>query len=536
MISDFLSKVVLFSSLVALSGVEQAYSQSHNIKNDTFWDTQDGEPIYSQGGGIFRFEDPETGKEKFFWYGVRYDEAERYREDPSVTYNRGNRFNSVTCYSSTDLVNWESEGDALTREEAYSNGGPNRWPWLGRLGVAYIEEAEKYVMIIQYGAGILFATADEPTGPFEWYRRRDMTETIGTPNTGDQTVFTDPDTGTSYLVYSYGQGRNKIYISEIGVKDGVIDLLDSKQVYRGSGREGNCMFKYKGKYYLAASQLYGWDASLAYYLVADDIRGPYRPENNMKVLDGAEEDYAHITQTGFFVTIKGSQENTVVYCGDRWAAFAGNGLGYNQWVPLSFDDSTPYFNSLNSWDFHVPTGQWRVAEDNNWVKNASFEADRKTMPSGNKPKQLRLRGWQTAVLEGTEISLERGSPTLNHENNTEDRKEVIGERSLHMSDETDFKRKVHQEITSSPYVEFEDGNYVLTAKVKNSDGFERLEVYAESGGKRFETLIQDENSSWKTVQVDGVQVSGNKVEIGFLAEGEGGAFCRIDDVSLVKAK
>jgi hypothetical protein len=37
-----------------------------------------------------------------------------------------------------------------------------------------------------------------------------MTSIIGTPNTGDQTVFTDPDTGKSYLCYSYGKGRSRI--------------------------------------------------------------------------------------------------------------------------------------------------------------------------------------------------------------------------------------------------------------------------------------------------------------------------------------
>jgi len=240
---------------------------------------------------------------------------------------------------------------------------------MGRLGVAYIKEAEKYVMIVQYGGGVLFVVADQPTGPFEWHQRKDMTETIGTSNTGDQTVFTDEDTGKSYLVYSYGKGRNKIYISEIGLKDGKIDLLDCTQVYRGDGREGNCMFKYKGKYYLAASNLYGWDSSYAYYLVADDIKGPYTPENNMQVMKGCEDDYAHVTQTGFFYTIRGSEQETVLYCGDRWADFAGNGLGYNQWCPLSFDGDTPYFNSLNSWNLDAKTGRWQVAEDNNYVKN-----------------------------------------------------------------------------------------------------------------------------------------------------------------------
>ena len=37
------------------------FGQSTNIKNDVFWNTKDGKPIYSQGGGVFRFADPTTG-------------------------------------------------------------------------------------------------------------------------------------------------------------------------------------------------------------------------------------------------------------------------------------------------------------------------------------------------------------------------------------------------------------------------------------------------------------------------------------------
>lgn len=69
--------------------------------------------------------------------------------------------------------------------------------------------------------------------------------------------------------------------------------------------------------------------------------GPYLPENDMQVSPGAEDDYAHISQTGFFYTVKGSKKETVIFCGDRWADFAGNGLGYIQWCPLSFDGYEP---------------------------------------------------------------------------------------------------------------------------------------------------------------------------------------------------
>ncbi len=510
-------------------------AQPHNIKNDQFWNTKDGRPIYSQGGGIFRFPDPATGEIKYYWYGVQYKEADTYRNDPSVTLPTAT-FETVTCYSSTDAVNWKFEGDVLTREELKKHDGERR-TWVGRLGVAFIKETNQYAMIVQHGSQVLILTSPTPNGSFSWHQRISMKEMIGTTNTGDQTVFTDEDNGKSYLVYSYGQGRNKIYISEIGMKDGKVNLLDCTKIFEGAGREGNCMFKYKGKYYMFASNLYGWDASLAYYLVADDIRGPYLPKNNMEVIKGSEEDYAHITQTGFFFNVKGSKKETVVYCGDRWANFAGNGLGYNQWTPLSFDGQTPYFNSLHSWNLNARTGEWNVAKDNNWVNNGSFEADRKKIPSTVKPVQLQLTGWTSQVLEGNEISLDSAlSPTLNYMNTQEDRKVVVGEKTLAISDRINFKRKVFQVIESSPYAKLESGKYTLTARVKNSINFTDLHMYALSNGKMHRYNINTENAGWNTITIKNVNIRNGKVEIGFMANGAANAFCYVDDVSLVRQK
>lgn len=253
-------KLIHFILLILLFNVcnsQKISAQPTLIQNDTFWFTTTGQSIYSQGGGIFRFKDPASGIEKYYWYGVRYKEAETYRLNPAVTLPTST-FESVTCYSSTDLVNWTFENNVLTMAELEKNGGYKRW--LGRLGVAWLEELKKYVMVVQHGNQVLFTTADTPAGNFSWHKQISMKEMIGTPNTGDQTVFTDDD-GKSYLIYSYGSGRNKIYVSEIGVKEGKANLLDCKEIFRGESREGNCMFKYKGKYYMAASNIYGWDAS-----------------------------------------------------------------------------------------------------------------------------------------------------------------------------------------------------------------------------------------------------------------------------------
>lgn len=521
---------VLMMTILALGIIINVNAQKGNIKNDIFWNTKDGQPLNSQGGGIFKFSKPVDGVQKYYWYGVHYEEADIYRNAPYITLPNAT-FKSVPCYSSLDLVNWTFEGDVVTKNDVNKTGKT----WVGRLGVAYVKELNKYAMFVQHDSEVLIMLSDSPTGQFIWHQKINMEKMIGTSNTGDQTVFTDEDTGKSYLIYSYGRGRNKIYVSEIGVKEGKVNLLDCTQIFKGESREGNCMFKYQNKYYMFASNIYGWDASFAYYLVADDIRGPYLPTNDMLVTKGASDDFAHVSQTGFFFSVKGSKQETIMYCGDRWADFAGNGLGYNQWCPISFDEQTPYFNSLSSWNINAKTGEWKVAKDNNYVKNGSFEADRRHIPSPVKPIQTELTGWTNVVIEGNKISLDTlTSPVINYFNTENDRKIVIGEKSLNITDKINFKRKTSQTITSSPYVKLENGLYTLTAKVKNTKGFTNLEMYALSSSKKLTYSIKGENTSWKTITIKDIRIKAGKVEIGFLADGTANASCQFDDVTLVR--
>ena len=186
---------------------------------------------------------------------------------------------------------------------------------------------------------------------------------------------------------------------------------------------------------------------------------------------------------------------------------------------------------------NAKTGEWKSAADNNYVKNGSFEADRKEIPSTIKPVQKELMGWVTVVIEGNEISLDTAkTPFLNHHNTESERKVVIGEKSLNISDKINFKRKVSQTISSSPFVKLEDGYYTLTAKVRNSSGFGKLEMYAVSNGKTLIYPFKEENATWKTIGIERIPVKGGKVEIGFITEGIANAFCYTDDVILVKTK
>lgn len=530
--------LLLFIVLLCMtSGVLAQNAGTHNgyyeIVNDCFWNTVDGKPIYSQGGGIFRFPNPDTGEQTYYWYGNHYKEAELYREDPRRKYNR-NTFVSVSCYSSKDMVNWHEEADVLTAEEA--NGGRRFGGWLGRLGVGYLKSIKKYVLLMQQNNSVLLCTSDSPKGPFKKYKNFDMTSRCGTPNTGDQTLFVDPDTQIPYLVYSNAQGRNRTYISEVGVDEQTdsITFLTCKEVFKGASREGNCMFKYKGKYYLYASNIYGWDCSYAYYLVSDNIYGPYKPENEMLVTKGCEADFAHVTQTGFFANMQGKDgKELVMYFGDRWADFANNGLGYNQVLPMSFEaDGTPVFNSMSAWMVNPATLDWHVSENNNYVKNGSFEADRRLIPEPVKPRQDVLTGWTTTIIKGSPIGNDYDNGIkLNKNNSEDDQKNVVGKMSLYVTDNIGFIREISQVIANEPYISLPDGKYKLLFKIKNENKLKKATVKVTSGGKIFSKKLATNPHDWQSESLE-VEVKNGKAELTFHIEGGAKAECRIDDVEL----
>jgi hypothetical protein len=506
------------------------------ITNDRFYTDTDGNTIYSQGGGIFDFTDPRTGELTHYWYGVHYQEAEIYAANP-VSPSPVNHFKSIDVYSSKDLVNWKNEGTALDYNQANSFSrefGNRDVAWVGRMGVAYISGLNKYALFAQhemptdnsgrnFDKKVLIATSNSPLGPFVADRRISMNDYgLGTTNTGDQTVFQDDD-GTGYLVYSYGSGRSSMWVAQIGAVNGRVDLLNPTKIYQGRGREGNTMFKSHGKYYAAASDLFGWDGSRIHYLIADNIYGPYTPTNSMKIMDGSQADFAHISQTGFYYTVHGSRQETVIHMGDRWSDFAGNGLGYNQWDPIAIDnDGTPHFVSMNQWQLNARTGEWKVGAQNDYVLNGGFEADRvKVGINGYKDKDNRtipdLAGWT------------RTNPSAVY--NNVDTANRVGDYNLEFKDTTAYQAKIEQSIAPNRFT-IPDGEYTLSAKHMSIADLADAKIYADSGGRHFETSLGfSTNGRWRNDSLT-IIVSGGSVTVGVSVNGAADDLLRVDDISL----
>jgi len=492
------------------------------ITNDYFYKDTDGNPIYSQGGGISKFGDT------YYWYGVRYTEAVDYVKDPLNASKLGDsltHFEAYTCYSSKDLVNWKYEGDAATSETL----GIEWIGWAGRCGVVYHEATDKYILCSQCN-GVVIASSDKPTGPFKAVNHYDWNTAIpGIQNgsTGDQTMFQDEDS-KAYMICSSVNGRSYQYVVPLRESDFCdFDTDNIKMLYKDNktyfdedgtvatkdkgGIEGNCMFKYKGNYYYTGSDLYGWNSSRVYVLQSDSILGDYNiqpdgsKENKPYIMPGVKTNYAHNTQAGFYYTVKGTKQDLVIYCGDRWSDFAVNGIGFNQWNPLTMDGYTPHFNNLSQWRLNAETGEWSVGDGNNYLANPFFEADRVEL---NK-----LTGWECSDNIG-------GAATGNIKS-----KRTNGTYSARHSADTDYTATMKQTVKELP-----DGVYTLRASVKSSGGQNECKLYAKTDENEYSASLKSEMSDWTDIVIKNIEVRNGECEVGLYSDANAGNYVRIDDM------
>ena len=244
-----------------------------------------------------------------------------------------------------------------------------------------------------------------------------------------------------------------------------------------------------------AAIIYGWH----YDMVADNINGPY---SDWKVMDGTDNDFSHVTQTGFFYTVKGSKQETVLFCGDRWSDFAGNGLGYNQWVPLTVNGNDVKFHSLSEWNLDAETGEWTVGAGNNYVLNPTFEADRVSQPA--------LAGWKAS---GTGNGNRKGGHT--------------GNWCAQQYGANAFSANMSQDIA------LPNGNYTLKFWVRSSGGQKSAKIYVKNyGGAEMSVSANKNIGNWTQMSIDNIPVTDGKIQVGFASDGNAGNWLMVDDFTL----
>jgi hypothetical protein len=191
--------------------------------------------------------------------------------DESPEKNPHYLMNEWLCYSSTDMVHWESHGSPLS-VKAFAWARADAWAGqvIERNGKFYWYVPMQHATIPGKAIGV--AVSDSPTGPFTDARGSALITNNMTKATNiswddiDPTVFIDDD-GQAYLFW----GNTKCYYSKLKANmtelDGPIQVVDLPKY-----TEAPWIHKHKDLYYL--SYAYGFPEKTA-YATAPKITGPW---------------------------------------------------------------------------------------------------------------------------------------------------------------------------------------------------------------------------------------------------------------------
>jgi arabinoxylan arabinofuranohydrolase len=261
------------------------------------------------------------------------EKTKRYYIYPTSDGFTGWAGNYFKVFSSADLTNWKDEGLMLDLPKQVS--WANRNAWAPCIIEKKINGQYKYFYYFTAAQKIGVAVADEPTGPFVDSGKPLVAEKPAGIKGGqeiDPDVFTDPQTGKSYLYWGNGyMAVAELNEDMISLKPDPVQIIKVDKTYR----EGTYVFYRKGTYYFMWSE--------------DDTRSPnYRvrygtsksptgpltiPANNI-VIQKNEAEGIYGTGHNSVIQIPGTDKWYIVYHRFTYpnGIKMGSAAGYNREV------------------------------------------------------------------------------------------------------------------------------------------------------------------------------------------------------------
>ena len=237
------------------------------------WQDIDGNDIQAHGGCIIKHNDT------YYWYGEhKGGETRTVRLRSGATVERVDVI-GISCYSSTDLVNWKYEGLALESNKDDPTHPLHTSKVVERPKVIYNEKNNNFVLWVHADredysfAGVAVAVSDSPTGPFIFQKEM-------VPNkqdSRDMTVYKDKD-GTAYLFHS--KDRNKtMNIARLNADYTDVDGF-YVSVLPDQEREAPAVFFANGMYYMISSGCTSWHPNAALFATCPHLLGKWKLIDN----------------------------------------------------------------------------------------------------------------------------------------------------------------------------------------------------------------------------------------------------------------
>lgn len=344
----------------------------------TLWLDTDGRVINAHGGCVL------FHSGKYYWFG---EHREEFTTETLV---------GVSCYSSTDLLNWKNEGIALPVSKdkdsplavgalierprvVYNNKNKNfvmyfhLEPASGQrsscMAVAVSKDIAGPYKLVKYGrinAGKWpinenvkqspFTEQDKKMSNTKWAEgwhdaimsglllRRDFY--VG-QQCGDMTLFLDND-GSCYHIYSSEDGL-ALHIAEL--TDDYLDYTGRYMRVDPTGQnKAPVIFKSGGLYWLFTSSSSNWRHGATRLFSAPSIWGPWEPRlSPCKGKNASKTFYS----CGTYIFPVNGMPDTFIFMSDNWRHYNPIDSRYI-WLPIRFKYGTPVLEWQYNWQLQGP--------------------------------------------------------------------------------------------------------------------------------------------------------------------------------------
>ncbi|TFK57697.1 galactan 1,3-beta-galactosidase [Heliocybe sulcata] len=314
------------------------------------WTDTSGNAIQAHGGGILK-----VGS-TYYWFG----------EDKAAN---SALFSAVACYSSSDLVNWARQNDALTPVSGTMISSSDI---VERPKVLYNSENEEYVMWFHsdtsnYGAAMVgVATASSPCGPYSY---KASWKPLGN-DSRDMGLYQDDD-GTAYLLYASDNNQN-FKITQLD--SNYYNVTTQVAQLTGATLEAPGIVKRDGVYYLFASHTSGWAPNPNKWFSAPSLSGTWTSQADI----APEPVRTYFSQNNYDLPL-GSD---AIYMGDRWRP-ALLGSSRYIWLPLSWSSGSPQLVWADVWSVDLAAGTYSVASGTTYEAESGTRGGSSTVISNS---------------------------------------------------------------------------------------------------------------------------------------------------------
>ncbi len=318
-----------FFIFLGLVNFTNTQGQELSIRNGPGLIDTDGNVVHAHGVGII--------KEGNTYFMIGEDRRNIYT------------FKGVNMYSSQDLVNWKFENTIISDSSHPDLANKSRF--IERPKIIYNGQTQEYVIWVHwesanYGAAeaAVFKSATI-NGSYTFVRNMRPNNKMAR----DCNLFVDDD-GTAYFIAA-GDDNATLYLHEL--TDDYLNVTGNYwKFFENQNREAPVIFKDDGIYYMLSSGLTGWAPNQGTYATAQQVTGPWSSVADMG------NSITYNTQPAHIIPVRGSQDTTWIYIGDRWQD-PNLVMSRNIFLPLEVENGVVQLNYVHQWSIDLATGTWQ---------------------------------------------------------------------------------------------------------------------------------------------------------------------------------